>query len=369
MGTHSAASAASRRFHGVRAWTIPFIGVAVIAAPLLQASAARASVHHDTSTASLLAQGKKFYKGKTITIIAPDAPGGGFDEYARAVAPVVATYLHAQVIVSNIAPANTITGQDAFNAAKPDGLTVGMINPGSDIQDQVTNVPGVNFNPLRLAFLGASGGGPVEFGCLASSPYKSMTQVIQSTSPVSEIVVTKGSQTVQLRLLNAAFGFPAQVITGYTSTHAEVQGFERGDGNCSVLGIADLGSFIAAGKSSILFRTAPVAKGTAFAGEQANAALLSTLAKKFPAKTNRERLARAAIVTLGNIGHEFNLQTKVSEDRVLAMRAAIQFALTNKTVQSNLLAEGNEIGFISGVQAKADYVSEYTNLKRVASII
>lgn len=371
-GIHGADSHAPRFRHARGLTALLSLGTMLIASPLIATSAGATAVRHTsttTSNAALLTQGKKFYRGKTITIIAPDAPGGGFDQYARALGPVVGTYLHASVDITNIAPANTITGQDAFAAANPDGLTIGMINPGADILNEISNTPGVNFNPLRVAFLGASGGGATEYSCLTSSGITSMSQVITSTKPISEVIVTTGTQTIEMRLVNASFGFPTDVITGYTSTHSEVQGYERGDGNCSVLGIGDVATFIAAGKATILMRTADVNKGTAYYGEQATAPYFSKLEQQYPAKTNRERLARVALLALGTVGHQFNVQTKVSEDKVLALRAAFQFAFENKSVQSLLLSEGNEVGFVNGLQTKLDYEQEYTALKHVASII
>lgn len=347
-------------------------GAMFLATPMFAAAANAVAVHHTsttTSTSAQLAQGRKWYRGKTIMIIAGGSAGGGMDEFARALGPVVGTYLHATVDVEDISAANGITAQDTAAAATPDGLTIGMLNDKGDILNDLTNVPGVNFNPLRIAFLGAAGPNTIEFGCLTSSPYSSISQIITATSPVSEVVVTTGSQTVSLRLINASFGFPTNVISGYTSSHAEVQGYERGDGNCSALNIGDLGSYIAAGKARILARTTDVNKGTAYYGEQANVPYFSALEKQYPAKTEREKLARLALSSLGLNGQEFFTATKVANDKVLALRAAFKLAFTNSGVENLLLSEGNPVGYVDGFQAKLNYEREYNSLKHVSSIL
>lgn len=145
---------ASASSHGWR--LLPLLLLFGGAFGLLPAGAGGSTVSRQGhSTQSPLQQGLCFYRGKSITIIAPDAPGGGLDIYSRIVGPVIGTYLHASVSVENIAQANTITGQDTLAAATPDGLTIGMISPGSDIDNEVTNVPSTNFNPLAWCFSAA----------------------------------------------------------------------------------------------------------------------------------------------------------------------------------------------------------------------
>lgn len=372
MGSIRRASYLALRFVGTRRTAaLLSLGAVFLASPLIAAGASASQVHHSSTTtqAALLAQGKKFYRGQTITIIAGSAAGGGMDEFARALGPAVGIYLHASVVVDDIAASNGLTEQDAVAAAAPDGLTVGSLNDKGDILNDLTNVPSVNFNPLRVAFLGATGPNTIEFGCLTSSPYSTMQQVITAKTPVSEVVVTTGSQTVSLRLINASFGFPTNIISGYTGSKVEVAGYERGDGNCSALNIADLGLYIAAGKAKILARTTDVNKATAFYNEQTNAPYFTALEKQFPAKTEREKLARSALHALQTNGQEFFTQAKVSSDKVVALRAAFKFAFTNSTVEKELLAEGNPIGYVDGFQAKLDYEHMYTSLKHVASIL
>jgi hypothetical protein len=336
--------------------------------------ASAATRPHKTLTP--LQQGMAFYKGKVITLISPDAPGGGFDTVARVVAPFIGQYLGATVNVTNDSPANTIAGQDLFVASPADGLTVGMVNPGPDIEDAVTGTPGVNFNPEKLQFLGGNnpnaGNG---FTCLASSPYKTFADVVHApaSSPVSEVIVSTGTQTLNLDLTNAAFGINARVIGGYTSTSNEVAGLERGDGNCSSVGIntGGFGPYIAAGKANVLLDDFVPNPATAYYSYVQNAMTLPQAYKAFPATTKNESLARVALtqVTGTGIGHEFNLQPRVASYKVAAMRAAVKYALTNIQCEDKLLAAGQQNGYIDGPRGLADYKTEYAALKKVSGII
>lgn len=196
-----------------------------------------------------------------------------------------------------------------------------------------------------------------------------MKDVITTKTPVSEVALTSGSQTITLKLINAAFGFPTSIVSGYQNTKTEEAGFERGDGDCGALGIGNIGSFIQAGKARIMMNTGRFNPATTFAALENTAIPFSKLETEFPAKTERERLARPALLVLQAIGQEFNAPTKVSADKVLALRAAMKFAFANKTVQTELLAQGETIGYIPGDQAKLDFEAEYKALKHVASLL
>ena len=81
------------------------------------------------SLISVLAPSPSFaaeYPAKTITIINPNAPGGGHDAVARAFATVAEKVLGQPVVVVNKAGASTMIGMTAVAQAAPDGYTLGM---------------------------------------------------------------------------------------------------------------------------------------------------------------------------------------------------------------------------------------------------
>lgn len=350
------------------------IGIAVASSALgvLAGAATAAVAPHKQLT--LLQQGLNYYKGKTITLISPDAVGGGFDLTARAVAPYIAQYLGATVNVENDSPANTIAGQDLMEASTPNGLTIGMLNAGADIEDIVTGQPGVNFNPQKVQFLGGnnpnSGTG---FTCSTSSNINNFGEVVNNKRQITETVVSTGTQTLQLDLVNAAFGINAKEIGGYTSTSLEVAGFERGDGVCGPFGIAT-GSFapyMSAGHASLLLDLFTPNPATAFYSLTKSAVTLTQAEAKYPAKTKLEKLARTALLQVAGtgLGHQFNAPARTPAAEVAALRAAVQSALTNIQCEDKLLSEGQQNGYVSGTRALGYYKAEYAALKPVSSLI
>ncbi|MBC7604050.1 MAG: hypothetical protein H7255_15495 [Ramlibacter sp.] len=65
---------------------------------------------------------------KKINIVVPFKPGGGYDSYARMLAPVLQELTGARVAVSNISGANGVSGIKAVASAPPDTITLGVFD-------------------------------------------------------------------------------------------------------------------------------------------------------------------------------------------------------------------------------------------------
>jgi tripartite-type tricarboxylate transporter receptor subunit TctC len=77
------------------------------------------------------------YPSKPVRLIAPSAPGGGFDVTARVLADKMGPLMGTQMVVENRTGAGTTTGTEAVAKAPPDGYTLLLgglsniaLNPG-----------------------------------------------------------------------------------------------------------------------------------------------------------------------------------------------------------------------------------------------
>jgi len=74
-----------------------------------------------------------FFKGKSVRVVVGTSVGGGNDDWARFIAPYLGKHIpgNPTVVVQNMPGAGTvIAANHLFNIAKPDGLTLGLVNPG-----------------------------------------------------------------------------------------------------------------------------------------------------------------------------------------------------------------------------------------------
>ncbi|MEI8401423.1 MAG: tripartite tricarboxylate transporter substrate binding protein [Alcaligenaceae bacterium] len=64
------------------------------------------------------------YPARAIKVIVPYAPGGGADSFARLSGPELEKILGTQLVIENMAGANSAIGAQAMARAKPDGYTL-----------------------------------------------------------------------------------------------------------------------------------------------------------------------------------------------------------------------------------------------------
>jgi hypothetical protein len=91
---------------------------AILLATLLGAAAAGAAA---ADCSSLLARRK-------VTLAVPFKPGGGYDTYARLLAPVLQDRTGARVVVTNLPGSNGLTGVKAVASAPGDALVLGVFD-------------------------------------------------------------------------------------------------------------------------------------------------------------------------------------------------------------------------------------------------
>lgn len=93
-----------------------------------------------------------FYKGKTITVLIPTKPGGGFDLVSRAIGPYFEKYTGTKALMQN---GKTILSQNKLYRSKPDGLTVILSGHGAkEITSQLFKAKGANFDWREFVLLG-----------------------------------------------------------------------------------------------------------------------------------------------------------------------------------------------------------------------
>ncbi len=95
-----------------------------------------------------------FFKGKNIAFIVPYSPGGGFDTYARLLAPIIQKHIPGvTVVVRNVPGAGSVIGTNTVYLSKPDGLTIAIINVPGMVFNQVGGSEGVKFDLEKFSWL------------------------------------------------------------------------------------------------------------------------------------------------------------------------------------------------------------------------
>lgn len=302
-------------------------------------SAAAGSTGTSGSTSGSAAPDLAYYKGKTITFIAPDKPGGSFDEWSRLLAPVMGQYLHATVNVENVPPGNTIVGQNQLAASSPDGLTIGWLNIGEDVADSVKGVGGINFSISKVGVVGAPGFGQMVLVAQPNSPYKTFADLQKASSQVTSLDVTKGTGDTVERVLLGAYGINAKIITGYESSKDLAAGFLRGDGQIAEEELAVFQNAITAGKAIPLWVSESVPSQNPAYAQVKSVPTLAQLVQSSPPKGQQQASAVKVLESITKVAQVVAAPPGVAPARLAALQAAMKYAMGQSSVQSQALRE------------------------------
>jgi tripartite-type tricarboxylate transporter receptor subunit TctC len=158
-----------------------------------------------------------FFEGKTITIIVPYNPGGGFDNFARLLEPHLEEQLEGtQVTVENRPGGGGLVGANEVFLAEPDGLTIGLINYPGAVFAEATDTEGVEFENSDWTFLARLGAiNPIVYTG-EDSGYPDFQSMLDATEPIRFGIGGVGSDAYYATVvMSEVLGFPAEIVAGY----------------------------------------------------------------------------------------------------------------------------------------------------------
>ncbi|MCB1866357.1 MAG: hypothetical protein KDG50_13125 [Chromatiales bacterium] len=164
-----------------------------------------------------------FYRDQLITYVVATKPGGGYDAYARLIAPFLEKHLPgSRVVVRNVPGAGHIIGANQVYAAKPDGLTLVTFNTGL-IYAQLLEREGVRFDLARMGWIGKAAADPRVLLVSTAAPFHTVADLRRSARPI--VLASSGAGTAahnEMRILAEVLGFPVTLVPGYAGNEAEM---------------------------------------------------------------------------------------------------------------------------------------------------
>src|SRR4026208_1847176 len=176
-----------------------------------------------------------FYQDKTITVIAGVSAGSAYDLYARLMAQFMGKHIpgNPSFIVQNMTGAGSIIGANyVYNVSKPDGLTIGAIQP-SIYFNQLMKQKEVRYAWANPPWIGSSDKSDYLLYMRADLPYKSLADVRKAKEPPkcgSTGAGTSGSYMPQL--LEETLGTKFTIVAGYQGGGEIDLAVERGELHC-----------------------------------------------------------------------------------------------------------------------------------------
>src|SRR5262245_30782798 len=93
-----------------------------------------------------------FFSGKTVRFVVGFGPGGGYDAYARMLAPYLSKTLGATVIVENRPGAGGLVALNGVYMAPADGLTIMIVNGTGAAYSQLTDQQSARYDLAKLGY-------------------------------------------------------------------------------------------------------------------------------------------------------------------------------------------------------------------------
>src|SRR5688572_11728837 len=182
-----------------------------------------------------------YYQGKTIRLVAGTPAGSVYDSYARLMAQFLPRYIPGtpNIIVQNMpGVASMVAANYIYSIAKPDGLTIGAIQPALYF-DQLVGRKEVQFDWQKFSWIGNTTVSHHLLYIRADAPYKNIEDIRKSSvAPKCGSEGTASSAYYIPKLLEETLGSKFNVVTGYNAGTEVDLAVERGEVQCRAFTIA-----------------------------------------------------------------------------------------------------------------------------------
>lgn len=169
------------------------------------------------------------FAGETITFVVPFSPGGGYDSYARLIAPHLEKALGATVVVENQEGAGGLLAINNLLTERPDGKTIAIMNGPGAGGASLAHAPGAQFALDQLTYLGlfASEGNMLVVG--RDSPYHSFDDLLAAPSLRIGTTGPGAADYINANVVSRVFGLKAEIVSGFAGSSENALAVTRGD--------------------------------------------------------------------------------------------------------------------------------------------
>ncbi|HSZ39050.1 MAG TPA: hypothetical protein VK817_03745 [Trebonia sp.] len=311
--------------------------------------------------------GAGYFKGKTITLISPDAPGGSYDSYARLFAPYVEQELGATINVEDISAAGTVQGSNQMAASAPNGTTIGMVNVGGDIASLVEKQPGQSFNMAKIDWIGQPAPVPNAIVTQPGSSLKSFSDLLHPSGSVSALDIRNGIGDMLIRVIYGAFNIPYKLDTGFEETSALKQGFLANDGQTILEAMSTLYPLISGNEAKPLLVIGPVGLAS-YESALSGVPTLTSEMSSVSLSAKQESAVKEALA-LSNLSDDFAAPPGLPASELTTLRNAFAKAAANPALQAQAKKESLPLSWISGTDVTSQVTTALSNSQSIAPYV
>ncbi|MFA9431880.1 tripartite tricarboxylate transporter substrate-binding protein [Egicoccus sp. AB-alg2] len=170
-------------------------------------------------------------EGELITIELGVSPGGGYDSYARMIAPYLAEELNADVVVENVTGAGGLLSLNQVYNSPPDGTKITLINGAGVLGAVIGGAEGVEFDLADMTWIGRLAGEPRLITVGTHTPYETAEDLVGSDDPVTFAATgpTSGAGIVSALSIEALGLSNGDVVYGFDGSEESTLSVTAGE--------------------------------------------------------------------------------------------------------------------------------------------
>lgn len=307
-----------------------------------------------------------FYKGKVIRLLVGYGPGGGYDAYARLLAPHLERKTGATVVVENRPGGGGLVALNRLVTVKPDGLTLMIINGQAAALAQLLGQEGVRYDLTKITWLGRLSAEARVLMWSAKSPFQTLADGRAASRRIKWAATGKaGTLAMWVAFASEALDLDSLIITGYKGSKAAALAAMGGEVDGISVSASSAKKY-ARGNKMIAAVVLARERSPLLADVQTVFEMISLSPDKawwIDYASNLAKLGRALATTPG-----------VPENRAAFMRKAIEAIVTDPAVIAEARKKGRLFRYASADRLGAFVTETLTslddaNLSRVKSVI
>ena len=293
-------------------------------------------------------------KGKTVSLVVPFSTGGGYDTFARLIAPALGEALDAQVIVENQPGAGGLVAINGIVHAAPDGTKIAIMNGAGAAASILGGAEGADFGFDDLSYIGRVGAENTILVSSADSEYKTWDDVLESDGFRFGSTGPGASDYVMPTILMEAFGLEnAEIITGFPGQAETALALLQGNVD-GVTGPADTRRpGVVSGESTPLLSITmdppeDFASDAAYIGEMD--------------LTDKQETLVASHIKVNELGRPLVAPAGMEPSTLECLREAYDTAAHDEKVLEQAAAQNRPIAYVSGEDVENKIIEDIKNL-------
>jgi tripartite-type tricarboxylate transporter receptor subunit TctC len=292
------------------------------------------------------------FAGENVDLVVPYEPGGGYDAYARALAPYLEECLDATIVVRNEPGAGGLIATNKTAAAPANANRFQIVNTVGLVSAQIAEAEGSNFDLNDLNWIGRVAAPPNVIVVAQDSPIESFGDLVNADEPVRFVAQGPGANDfIAPNVVGQAYGYPFEIVTGFAGSAEARTAVIAGNAEAHALPIdSQLGAIQSGDVRPIVTiddEPDPLLPDT------------PTIYETKP-PSDEARTIIDNLVALGQTGRGLIASPQMEEGRVEALRGGFQCAADDEELLAQLEEQQRPLNVLGGEET-AQLVEEVLN--------